>query len=82
MIEITFASFRIVLCADLWLWYLRLLHLSIVFKSLGPKLVMIQKMVKDLIFFMSIIAIFVCAFGVTTQVEEIIFVKCNLNISN
>lgn len=46
---------------------MKLLHLSIVFKSLGPKLVMIQKMIQDLMFFMCIIAIFVSAFGVTTQ---------------
>jgi hypothetical protein len=39
---------RIVLCIDLLIWYLRLLHVSIVFKSLGPKLVMIQKMVIEL----------------------------------
>lgn len=58
---------RIILCIDLCIWYLRLLHVSVVFKSLGPKLVMIQKMVRDLMFFISIIAIFVCCFGVTTQ---------------
>lgn len=39
-------SFRIVLCMDLCIWYVRILHVSVVFKSLGPKLVMIQKMVK------------------------------------
>ena len=81
---------------DLSLWYMRLLHVSIIFKSLGPKLVMIQKMVCsdisvffyfilennfkvskcwlvvtkvfDLMFFLLIIAVFVCSFGVTTQV--------------
>ncbi len=65
--EGVFIAARLVLCIDLCIWYMRLLHLSIVFKSLGPKLVMIQKMIQDLMFFMSIIAIFVCAFGVTTQ---------------
>jgi len=65
--EALFTTARLVLCIDLFIWYMRLLHLSIVFKSLGPKLVMIQKMIQDLMFFMSIIAIFVCAFGVTTQ---------------
>ena len=28
---------------------------------------MIKKMIKDLVFFISIIAIFVCSFGITTQ---------------
>lgn len=36
---------RIILCFDLCIWFLRLLNVSIVFKALGPKLVMIQKMV-------------------------------------
>lgn len=43
--ETLFVASRIVLCMDLCIWYVRLLHVSVVFKSLGPKLVMIQKMV-------------------------------------
>ncbi len=46
---------------------MRLLHVSLVFKSLGPKLVMMHEMIRDLIFFLIIIAIFVCSFGVITQ---------------
>jgi hypothetical protein len=37
------------------------------FQSLGPKLIMIKRMLKDLVFFMVILGIFVCLFGVTTQ---------------
>lgn len=37
---------RIIYALDLVIWYIRLLQATIVFKSLGPKLVMIQKMVK------------------------------------
>ncbi len=37
---------RILLAIDLTIWYVRLLHVALVFKNLGPKLVMIQKMVK------------------------------------
>ena len=36
---------RMLYAIDLMIWYLRLLHVSILFKSVGPKLVMIQKMV-------------------------------------
>ena len=36
---------RLVLCVDLWIWYVRILHVSLIIKSLGPKLVMIRKMV-------------------------------------
>ncbi|CAF1009735.1 unnamed protein product, partial [Brachionus calyciflorus] len=65
--EKVFMFAKISFCIDLTIWYLRLLHVSLVFKSLGPKLVMIQKMIRDLIFFMCLIAIFVCAFGITTE---------------
>lgn len=62
-----FKTSRVILCFDLSIWYIRLLHFLLVFKSLGPKLAMIKKMLRDLIFFISILAIFVCAYGVTTQ---------------
>ena len=39
-------TFRIVLAVSLLFSYIRLIHVSIVFKSLGPKLIMIQEMVK------------------------------------
>jgi hypothetical protein len=65
--ESLFKAARIVLCIDLIIWYFRLLHFFIVFKSLGPKLVMIEKMARDLMFFISIILIFICLFGVITQ---------------
>ncbi|CAF0758789.1 unnamed protein product [Brachionus calyciflorus] len=65
--ENLFIAARIIYAFDLSIWYLRLLHVAIVFKSLGPKLVMIQKMVYDLLFFLIIIIIFVFSFGITTQ---------------
>lgn len=52
---------------DLSIYFVRLLHVSIIFKSLGPKLVMIEKMVYDLIFFIVIISVFVLTFGIITQ---------------
>ncbi len=55
---------------DLAIFGLRVLHVLINFQSLGPKLIMIQRMVKDLVFFMVILGIFVCLFGITTQVEN------------
>lgn len=38
-----------------------------IFKALGPKLVMIKKMFYDLLFFVTIITIFIILFGVVTQ---------------
>ena len=55
------------MCIDLAIWYFRLLHISICFRSLGPKLVMIKKMLKDLFFFILIITIFVFAYGISTH---------------
>jgi len=57
---------RIVLCIDLSVWYVRLLHVTLVFKSLGPKLVMIGNMIRDLMFFIIIMVIFMFAYGVST----------------
>ncbi len=65
--ENVFIAARILLAIDLAVWFVRLLHKTIIFRSLGPKLVMISQMVKDLIFFMVIISIFVCTFGIVTQ---------------
>jgi hypothetical protein len=55
------------LCLSLCAFYLRLLHVSRVFQGLGPKLVMIEKMTKDLFNFLSLIGIFFFAFGITTE---------------
>ena len=43
---------------------------------------MIQKMLRDLMFFISIIAIFVCLFGVTTQVKIRFFIGYLQNENN
>ncbi|RNA22704.1 transient receptor potential cation channel trpm isoform X4 [Brachionus plicatilis] len=67
-------------CLDLTVWYLRLLHVSLVFRSLGPKLVMIYKMAKDLIYFMCLTSIFVCAFGITTEASLYPSSKFDLNL--
>lgn len=42
--EVFFVA-RIILCLSLCAYYLRLLHVSRVYQGLGPKLVMIEKMV-------------------------------------
>lgn len=65
--EDIFVAARLTFCVDLTIWYMRILNVALVFQSLGPKLVMIQRMTKDLLFFIYIIAVFVFAFGVTTQ---------------
>lgn len=68
--ESVFIAARIILAIDLAVFFLRVLHVLINFQSLGPKLIMIQRMIKDLVFFMVILGIFVCLFGITTQVNK------------
>jgi hypothetical protein len=65
--EHLFKLARIILCQDVCIWFLRLLHVSLVYKSLGPKLVMIENMIRDLLFFLCLMAIFVFAYGITTE---------------
>jgi hypothetical protein len=65
--EDVFTAARFLLAIDLAVWYIRLLHKTIIFRSLGPKLVMLSEMAMDLIFFMVIMSIFICTFGVVTQ---------------
>jgi len=48
------------------MWYIRLINVAACFRSLGPKVVMIQKMVKEIIFFILIILIFFLAYAIST----------------
>lgn len=41
--ENLYIAARIFFCIDLVIWYIRLLYITLLFKSLGPKIVMIQK---------------------------------------
>jgi hypothetical protein len=58
---------RIILSIDLCARYIRLLRVAIVIEWLGPKLVIMKAMLRDLLFFILIIMIFLCSFGVITQ---------------
>lgn len=58
---------RVVLCVNLILFYFRVLHIFSVHKELGPKLVMIKKMVQDLIYFVAILFVFMVAYGIASQ---------------
>ena len=64
---------RILLALDLAIWYIRFLHITLIFNRLGPKLIMLKKMFYDLMFFVVIIVIFVLNYGVLAQVFSNIF---------
>ncbi|XP_065053971.1 transient receptor potential cation channel subfamily M member-like 2 isoform X2 [Rhopilema esculentum] len=58
---------RIILATDVIIFIIRLLQIFSVNKNLGPKLVMIQKMLHDLKYFIFILAIFIIGYGVAFQ---------------
>ncbi|CAF1004363.1 unnamed protein product [Adineta steineri] len=58
---------RIIMAYDLEIWWLRSMSFIVVVPFLGPHLVAIGKMLKDLTFFMFIIAIVMIAYGVTSR---------------
>ncbi|CAF1475583.1 unnamed protein product, partial [Adineta steineri] len=58
---------RIILALDLELWYLRSLKFVIALKFLGPKLFMLQNMLRDLAAFVYMIFIAIAAYGVVSR---------------
>jgi transient receptor potential cation channel subfamily M protein 2 len=58
---------RIILSLDILLWFFRSLHSYSFIRSLGPKIVMIKEMMIELFYFISIILVFIFAYGVSTQ---------------
>ncbi|XP_043931636.1 transient receptor potential cation channel subfamily M member 2-like [Protopterus annectens] len=63
----TFYPGKIILSVDYILFCLRLMYLFSVSKTLGPKLIMLQRMMKDIIFFLFLMAVWVLAYGVSKQ---------------
>ncbi|XP_072019735.1 transient receptor potential cation channel subfamily M member 2-like [Amphiura filiformis] len=57
----------ITLAIALIIFYMRLLHIFSANKHLGPKLIMIQKMFADLAVFVSILLVFLVAYGVASE---------------
>ncbi|EPY89126.1 transient receptor potential cation channel subfamily M member 4 isoform 1 [Camelus ferus] len=58
---------RTVLCLDFMIFTLRLLHLFTVNKQLGPKIVIVNKMMKDVFFFLFFLCVWLVAYGVATE---------------
>ncbi|KAJ8036475.1 Transient receptor potential cation channel subfamily M member 3 [Holothuria leucospilota] len=57
---------RIILALDLLIFYVRLLQSFSVSRNLGPKLIMIARMMVDLLFFVCILAVFLIGYGVAS----------------
>ncbi|XP_052830098.1 transient receptor potential cation channel subfamily M member 2 [Octopus bimaculoides] len=58
---------RVVLSLNLISFYFRVLHMFSIHQELGPKLVMIKKMMQDLGYFFMILFVFMVAYGIATQ---------------
>ena len=62
-----FLAARIILSIDIIFWYLKSLRAYWFLKNFGPMLILIEQMVLQLIYYTIILALFIFAFGVSTQ---------------
>uniref|UniRef100_H3B0C1 Transient receptor potential cation channel subfamily M member 2 n=1 Tax=Latimeria chalumnae TaxID=7897 RepID=H3B0C1_LATCH len=58
---------RIILSLDFIIFCLRLIHIFTVSKTLGPKIIIVKKMMKDVFFFLFLLAVWLVAYGVAKQ---------------
>ncbi|XP_051898955.1 transient receptor potential cation channel subfamily M member 4-like isoform X2 [Pristis pectinata] len=58
---------RVLLCLDFMVFSFRLVHIFAVHKQLGPKIIIVGKMIKDVFFFLFFLGVWLMAYGVTTQ---------------
>ncbi|CAI5659078.1 unnamed protein product [Oreochromis niloticus] len=58
---------RDVLCLDYMVFTIRLIHIFAIHKQLGPKLIIVGKMMKDVFFFLFFLGVWVLAYGVANQ---------------
>ncbi|XP_025027088.1 transient receptor potential cation channel subfamily M member 2 [Python bivittatus] len=58
---------RIILSLAFIIFCLRLLHIFTVSKTLGPKIIIVKRMMKDVFFFLFLLAVWIVSFGVAKQ---------------
>ncbi|KFO32444.1 Transient receptor potential cation channel subfamily M member 8 [Fukomys damarensis] len=58
---------RVIFCLDYIIFTLRLIHIFTVSRNLGPKIIMLQRMLIDVFFFLFLFAVWMVAFGVARQ---------------
>nr|XP_039250494.1 transient receptor potential cation channel subfamily M member-like 2 isoform X2 [Styela clava] len=54
-------------CISFMIQCVRIIHIFAVNSTLGPKIIMVKKMIKDLLTFLFILAVFLLAYGVASQ---------------
>ncbi|KAG8433963.1 hypothetical protein GDO86_012355 [Hymenochirus boettgeri] len=63
----SFEAGRTIFCFDFMVFTLRLIHIFAVNKQLGPKIIIVRKMMKDVFFFLFFLGVWLIAYGVTTE---------------
>ncbi|XP_062862686.1 transient receptor potential cation channel subfamily M member 2 [Trichomycterus rosablanca] len=58
---------KVILCIDFIIFCLRLMSIFTISRTLGPKIIIVKKMMMDLFFFMFLLSIWVVAYGVAKQ---------------
>ncbi|XP_051968438.1 transient receptor potential cation channel subfamily M member 4-like isoform X1 [Xyrauchen texanus] len=58
---------RGILCIDYMVFTLRLIQIFAIHRQLGPKIIILGKMMKDAFFFLFFLAVWLCAYGVANQ---------------
>lgn len=67
LIPVTLYPGRIILSLDFIMFCLRLMHIFTISKTLGPKIIIVKRMMKDVFFFLFLLAVWVVSFGVAKQ---------------
>uniref|UniRef100_H2QL45 Transient receptor potential cation channel subfamily M member 2 n=1 Tax=Pan troglodytes TaxID=9598 RepID=H2QL45_PANTR len=67
LIPVTLYPGRVILSLDFILFCLRLMHIFTISKTLGPKIIIVKRMMKDVFFFLFLLAVWVVSFGVAKQ---------------
>uniref|UniRef100_A0A8C9VQT0 Transient receptor potential cation channel, subfamily M, member 2 n=1 Tax=Scleropages formosus TaxID=113540 RepID=A0A8C9VQT0_SCLFO len=64
---VVFYTGKVILCIDFIVFSLRLMAIFIISKTLGPKIIIVRRMMMDMFFFMFLLSIWVVAYGVAKQ---------------
>ncbi|XP_053120633.1 transient receptor potential cation channel subfamily M member 4 [Hemicordylus capensis] len=64
---LSYESGRTILCLDFMVFTLRLIHIFAVNKQLGPKMIIVGRMMKDVFLFLFFLGVWLVAYGVTTE---------------
>uniref|UniRef100_A0AAY5L9Q4 Transient receptor potential cation channel, subfamily M, member 5 n=1 Tax=Esox lucius TaxID=8010 RepID=A0AAY5L9Q4_ESOLU len=67
MVKATYEAGRTVLALDFMVFTLRLIHIFAIHKQLGPKIIIVERMMKDVFFFLFFLSVWLIAYGVATQ---------------